>query len=217
MTPATAVGRGRNESHARGRRLPRILIGVLAVVGVTGLTGCDDEAADPEEAAAATEQEMPAAEAVDAIPAEEAEVSMMVTGEDGPDGCRYDGPAVMLEGAFAATAVNESDVTMSINLDRFADGYDYDDWLAAHDLASSDGLPAISSQPSASAHDWLAGEWRTVFFDMSSDESQSFEAIPVMPGDYLVSCWTRDGMEAPTARVWAATTVTVLGEGGVDN
>jgi hypothetical protein len=211
----------------RTRLLPLLTAGLIV------LAGCGDSTAEPlgepspeppstpagdAEAAAEVDAEGdPAGDAAPATPdpaegetgADAAELAFTFTGETGPDGCRYEGPATLSTGSYPSTLTNTSTEHFAIvNVQRLAEGFAFDDFLDY--LAElGDDYPVVTppEHDNPRLHDWLDGDWRSVH-EAAPGETHALEGLTLPPGRLVAFCWTDDERGA-AGGVWPAAALEV--------
>lgn len=181
------------------RRRFAVAVGLGAVVlaaACGGGAGGDDEQGGT--------GDTPAAPAETAQPAEEGDdvaLSFTFTGEDGADGCRYDGPSAFVEGVYATELDDTASDPVTVNLDPLASGVTYEDFLEM--TGAEEGVPVRvpTDEQNPESQEWLGGDFRTI---LQSDEEA--ENVRLLPGRFVAYCWTTDD---EGSRVWPAGQVTV--------
>jgi hypothetical protein len=143
-----------------------------------GRASADEPAAQPTDAAD-DPAEQPADQADEPAP----DLRFAFSGEDGPDGCRYDGPASVARGQNLFTLTNTSDQHVVLVLFRFAEGYGYDDMI--EDLGGD--FPHEPEDANPALFPWLDGGWRPLTESPWGEETGLNATVP--PGTYALACW----------------------------
>lgn len=167
---------------------------LLALAVALGARFVGQDRVDPvgEPAPGQTEAEAPAQ------PSDGLGLAVTFTGDE----CVYEGPAAFVEGRFPSRLINDGGITVTVNLDELAEGYTYEDFLAAFD--STDELPLTlpPARQNPESHDWLEGSFRTIH-NLGSDAGD----IALSPGTHVLYCWAHDD---GVLQAWPAGTIEVV-------
>lgn len=178
-----------------------LLLALAVAFGVwsVGRSGGDDPVAAGD-AGEAPPAEQPADQPVE--PGDDVVLSFAFTGEEGPEGCSYDGPTSLVAGKYATTFDPGSAKRVAVNLDPIKADVTYEDFLGQ--IGATEGqLPVsiASEDMNPEAQAWLDGSFRTIH-----QASTEVEAVQLLAGRFVIYCWTPDD---GGARVWPAGSITV--------
>lgn len=152
--------------------------------------GAIEDAAHGEEAEETQEAEPDEPEA--------AEFRFVYTGE-GEDGCSFEGQDNVGRGQHVFELVNEHDEDHAyVNVQRLAEGYTYDDFLAS--IGDDRPVRPPDEDRSPARHDWLDGDWRTIAG--SGPGSEDAKDVTLVPGDYLIFCWGETPDPTELSKLW---------------
>lgn len=186
-----------------------VLFAVAIALGAWSLGTGDSEPAGVNEGVGIVEDD-PVEAAQPVSPADDVLLSFTFTGEGGPDGCRYEGPTAFVEGKYPTEFVNAASARgVAVNLDPLKTGATYDGFLGQIGAADSEPpVPIAPEDMTPERQEWLGGAFRTIHSASMDDQV----AVVLLPGKFVIYCWTPDEATGG-ARVWPAGTITVRAAG----
>ena len=185
-----------------GRRRSRPAAGstIAAVVLLLLAAGCSDGGDPASEVSAAGSKT-----AVEKRP----EMSFTFTGDEGPQGCQYDGPRT-IDGSPMSTMVNATDGLAYVSFAKVAEGArpgDFDAHLATLGASYPVYIPREMHDPAV--HTWMQGGWREIHHARPGETHRVTTPGLFTEGTYVMFCY-RDAAAGSGSELWPLGHLTVV-------